>query len=133
VGNRNEPKPVQKGGPPLLIGAWGKRTLRVVAEHADVWNMPGPPHNTPKEIAERGQVLDEACHALGRDPATIVRSTQIIIQGDDAAEARAVIGELAAAGVSHIVIASRGLYRPDGVRWLVEEVVKPAKEEFGAA
>jgi alkanesulfonate monooxygenase SsuD/methylene tetrahydromethanopterin reductase-like flavin-dependent oxidoreductase (luciferase family) len=94
--------------------------------------MPGPPHSTPTEIAERSRVLDDACLALGRDPATIVRSTQMIVQGDDAAEARALIGELAAAGVTHIVIASRGLYGADGVRWLVEEVVKPAKEEFGA-
>jgi alkanesulfonate monooxygenase SsuD/methylene tetrahydromethanopterin reductase-like flavin-dependent oxidoreductase (luciferase family) len=132
VGNRNEPKPLQKGGPPLLIGAWGTRSLRVVAEHADVWNMPGPPHNTPAHLAERGRALDDYCVALGRDPATIVRSTQVIVQGDDAAEARALIGEVAAAGVSHVVIASRGLYAPGGVRWLVEEVIKPAKEEFSA-
>lgn len=36
TGNRNSPKPVQPAGPPLLIGAWGERALRVVAEHADI-------------------------------------------------------------------------------------------------
>jgi alkanesulfonate monooxygenase SsuD/methylene tetrahydromethanopterin reductase-like flavin-dependent oxidoreductase (luciferase family) len=36
TGTRNRPKPVQPGGPPLLIGAWGSRALRVVAEQADI-------------------------------------------------------------------------------------------------
>src|ERR1035438_5636700 len=36
-----EPKPVQRPGPPMLIGASGERTaLRVVAEYADIWNCP---------------------------------------------------------------------------------------------
>jgi alkanesulfonate monooxygenase SsuD/methylene tetrahydromethanopterin reductase-like flavin-dependent oxidoreductase (luciferase family) len=132
AGNRNEPKPVQKGGPPLLIGGWGPRTLRVVAEHADVWNMPGPPHNTAADIAERGRVLDAHCAAVGRDPATIVRSTQMVLAGDDAATGRAAIRELVAAGVSHVVLASRRQYEAGGVRWLVEEVIRPMREEFGA-
>lgn len=40
--NQNEPKPVQRPGPPLLIGGWGTKTLRLVAEQADIWNIPGP-------------------------------------------------------------------------------------------
>jgi alkanesulfonate monooxygenase SsuD/methylene tetrahydromethanopterin reductase-like flavin-dependent oxidoreductase (luciferase family) len=132
IGNRNEPKPVQRGGPPLLIGGWGTRTLRVVAEHADVWNMPGPPHNTPAAIAERARVLDGHCAALGRDPAAIVRSTQMVLAGDDADGARAAIRELVAAGVSHFVLASRRQYEGGGVRWLVQEVVRPILDEFGA-
>ncbi|MET9382086.1 LLM class flavin-dependent oxidoreductase [Streptomyces sp. NPDC002928] len=41
-GNRNEPKPIQRPGPPLLVGGWGTRTLRLAAEQADIWNIPGP-------------------------------------------------------------------------------------------
>jgi alkanesulfonate monooxygenase SsuD/methylene tetrahydromethanopterin reductase-like flavin-dependent oxidoreductase (luciferase family) len=78
-GNRNEPKPVQQPGPPLLIGGWGTRTLRLIAVHADIWNIPGPPHNTLDYITQRSRVLDAHCMAVGRDPQTITRSVQYIV------------------------------------------------------
>ncbi|CAA9553692.1 MAG: POSSIBLE OXIDOREDUCTASE, partial [uncultured Thermomicrobiales bacterium] len=60
------PKPV-RGRLPLVIGTSGPKMLRLVARHADVWNMVG----SPEEIAERGKLLLEACAAVGRDPAAI--------------------------------------------------------------
>ncbi|MFV0308957.1 MAG: LLM class flavin-dependent oxidoreductase [Desertimonas sp.] len=75
-----EPKPVQDPLP-ILIGGKGDRMMGVVARYADEWNM----WSLAAEFAERGRALDAACERLGRDPATIARSTQALwFFGDDA-------------------------------------------------
>lgn len=67
---RLNPPPVRRM--PLLIGGSGpKRTLRLVARHADIWHGIGP----PEELATRTAVLDEWCATEGRDPGEIERST----------------------------------------------------------
>lgn len=82
-----EPKPVQDPLP-LLIGGKGDRMLRIVARHADEWNH----WSLPATYAERAAALDAACEAIGRDPATIARSTQaLILLTDDEALARRVV------------------------------------------
>ncbi len=69
-GLRNRPAPVQKPRPPFLLGAFGPRMLRIVAQHAQTWNAFG----TPQEMRERNQMLDEYCAEIGRDPETLDRS-----------------------------------------------------------
>jgi len=69
-----EPKPLQPRLP-LLIGGKGDRMLRLVARHADQWNM----WAMPTVFSERSAVLDQSCEAIGRDPATIRRSTQALV------------------------------------------------------
>jgi alkanesulfonate monooxygenase SsuD/methylene tetrahydromethanopterin reductase-like flavin-dependent oxidoreductase (luciferase family) len=128
VGNRNSPKPVQPAGPPLLIGAWGERALRVVAEHADIWNIPGPPHNSVEALAERSRLLDRYCEEIGRDPGEVERSVQLIVADDGAAEARETIAALARIGFGHVVVGARRQYQADGMKWMLEEVVRPACE-----
>lgn len=130
--NRNEPKPVQPSGPPLLIGGWGNRTLRLVAEHADIWNVPGPPHNQVDYIVERARVLDEHCAAIGRDPSEISRSVQVVMSYDDIEASRRTVLELVRAGLDHIVLSLPRGY-PQGVaRWLTDEVIKPVRAELAA-
>jgi F420-dependent oxidoreductase-like protein len=78
------PKPVQKPHPPIWIGGSGERkTLRVVAEHADVWGGGGD----PDEAARLSGVLDRHCADVGRDPAEIRRSMQLRFGNDDDDEA----------------------------------------------
>ena len=79
----SNPKPVQRPYPPFWIGGRGERkTLRVIARHADVWNAPG---GEPDEVARLAGVLDAHCADVGRDPAEIRRSVQVRYRGDDEA------------------------------------------------
>lgn len=78
-----EPKPLQ-APLPILVGGKGDRMLGLVARHADEWNM----WSTPALVAERGAVLDRRCESIGRDPASITRSTQaLLFLTDDEAKA----------------------------------------------
>ncbi|MFI5880062.1 LLM class flavin-dependent oxidoreductase [Streptomyces sp. NPDC051554] len=122
-GTRNEPKPVQRPGPPLLIGGWGTRLLRLVAEHADIWNVPGPPHNTVEYVAERARVLDAHCAELGRDPGEITRSVQVLVSYDDPAATRETVGRLIDAGMNHIVLSLPRPYPRGVARWLADEII----------
>jgi F420-dependent oxidoreductase-like protein len=67
----NVPKPVQAGGPPVLIGGSGEtKTLRMVAQYADACNVFGE----PSVVRHLMGVLDAHCERLGRDPKTICRT-----------------------------------------------------------
>ena len=64
TGARCEPKPVQERLPIWVGGGGEKRTLRIVAEHADAWNVP---FVTPEDFAHKREVLAQHCEAVGRD------------------------------------------------------------------
>ncbi|TCO40144.1 alkanesulfonate monooxygenase SsuD/methylene tetrahydromethanopterin reductase-like flavin-dependent oxidoreductase (luciferase family) [Kribbella antiqua] len=126
--NRNEPKPIQRPGPPLLIGGFGDRMLRLIAEHADIWNVPGPPHNDFGFLAERSRRLDAECARIDRDPHDLTRSLQLIVQYDDPAASRSVVRRSIDLGFNHIVLALPRPYPDHPARWLRDEIVKPVLE-----
>ncbi len=120
-----EPKPVQKPYPPIVIGGGGEQlTLRIVAEYAAIWNMPGGPIDV---FQHKSQVLDTHCAAIGRDPSTIARSVQLAINGDDLGETRATTQSFIDAGATHIILNIRTPYPQGIVRRLVTEVIEPLK------
>lgn len=72
----NLPVPTTPGGPPIVVGGSGERTLDLAARFASIWNLP------TYALAEAGQAmerLDRACEQVGRDPATLVRSTESVL------------------------------------------------------
>src|SRR6266478_7805265 len=71
-----DPKPVQTPQTELMIGGGGERvTLRIVAKHADHWNIWGG----PGVLARKGKILDDHCSTLGRDPKTLKRSANMAL------------------------------------------------------
>jgi len=67
----NVPRPIQPGGPPIMVGGGGEqRTLKIVARHADIANWFGP----VAVLQHKDEVLLRHCEAEGRDPATILRT-----------------------------------------------------------
>jgi len=77
-----EPKPIQKPYPHVVVGGGGeKRTLRVVAKHADEWNGEVGPDGMKHKI----EVLHEHCRAIGRNPAEIEISVLLRSEAEAAA------------------------------------------------
>lgn len=68
----NYPKPVQKPHPPIWIGGLGRKLLKVVAKHADVYNA--DIFTSPTECGRRISILTEFCRDVGRDPEEIEKT-----------------------------------------------------------
>lgn len=89
---------------PIMIGGGGEQvTLRLVAEHAQMWNVLG----SPERFAHKNAVLDEWCAKLDRDPAEIDRSVLINVDAIDDVEA------YLEAGATHVIL---GLNEPFDVK-----------------
>ena len=92
--------PQPKGRLPILIGGSGEKlTLRIVAEHADIWHgfASKTDTRTPAQtVAHKNAVLDEWCAKLGRDPRSIQRSIGVDEGSIDLAD------EIHAAGADEI-------------------------------
>jgi probable F420-dependent oxidoreductase len=71
LGNLNPPPPRKM---PILIGGGGEKvTLRIVAEHAHIWNGFG----NPEQAGRKSRILDDWCERVRRDPKEIERSINI--------------------------------------------------------
>jgi probable F420-dependent oxidoreductase len=97
---------------PVLIGGGGeKKTLRIVAEHADVWHSFGD----LETLTRKSAILDEHGTAVGRDTAALVeRSVGVSAAPED------VVAPLVAAGVSLFTV---GVSGPDYDLSLVQKWV----------
>ena len=66
----NVPRPIQPGGPKILIGGGGeRRTLRLLAEHGDIGHWFG---GNLEDLKRKKQVFEEHCAAVNRDPSEVL-------------------------------------------------------------
>jgi len=105
------PKPVQQPYPPIMIGGRTTATLRVVAEHADLWNIPG---SNLADAIQRSALLDRLCAEIGRNPASIIRSIHLRVSYEQIDATRTAIAQAIDAGFQHIVLGLPAPY-PDSV------------------
>jgi len=117
------PKPIQRPHPPILIGGRTAAMLRVVAEHADVWNLPG---GAIDDIVNRSALLDRYCAEIGRDPASITRSIHVPVSYERPSDTRDAICEAIDAGFSHVVLGLAAPYPADAARWVTDELITAA-------
>jgi probable F420-dependent oxidoreductase len=88
-------KPGPVGTMPILIGGGGEKvTLRLVAEHAQMWNALG----SADEYAHKSKVLDEWCRKIDRDPREIERTANVNVSSASD------VKEWLDAGLQHFVL-----------------------------
>ena len=114
------PKPVQRPGPPIVIGGRAIATLRVVAAHADVWNIPG---GDIADAIHRGAMLDRFCAEIGRDPAVVTRSIFLPVSLDRPQSTRDAIEESLEARFPHIVLGLPAPYAEGIVERVAQDII----------
>jgi F420-dependent oxidoreductase-like protein len=89
----NVPRPIEPGGPPIMVGGGGEqRTLRIAAKYADMthWFPLGM-----EALKRKDELLTRYCEEIGRDPSTIQRTmaTPVVVMATEA-EASAALERL---------------------------------------
>ena len=120
TGAFGNPKPVQRPHPPILIGGRSSGTLQVVAQHADLWNIPG---GDIDDVVRRSALLDRYCADIGRDPATITRSIHLPVSYTRPGATKDAIAEAVDAGFGHIVLGLPDPYPAHVARWVADELI----------
>ncbi|CAM3812353.1 LLM class flavin-dependent oxidoreductase [Kibdelosporangium persicum] len=123
TGAFGNPKPVQRPHPPIVIGGRSSATLRVVAEHADVWNIPG---GDIEDVIGRSALLDRYCAQIGRDPASITRSIYLPVSYDQPGTTRDAIREATGAGFRHVVLGLPAPYPTGVAQWVADQILADA-------
>lgn len=101
--------PAPAGDLPILIGGGGEKiTLKLVAEHAAMWNGFGP----PETFARKCEILDRHCADIGRDPGEIER-TALTAPDDD-------IDAWLEAGATHLIVGIQTPFDLEPVQRLLE-------------
>lgn len=90
----NVPRPIQKGGPRILVGGGGeRRTLRILAKHGDIGDWFG--NANVDDLKRKREVLLRHCDEVGRDPSEIrVILGMFLVLVENEKEAKAVLDRI---------------------------------------
>jgi F420-dependent oxidoreductase-like protein len=89
----NVPRPIQPGGPKILIGGTGeRRTLRLLAEHGDIGHWFAA---SLDELKRKKQIFEEHCAAVNRDPAEVMLTLGVtLVLAENEKDAKAILDSL---------------------------------------
>ena len=75
------PRGPRPGGPPIMVGSRGPRMLRLTLPTVPIWNgwLCDATNSYPEAYPALVEPVDEACRAVGRDPATVERTVSISV------------------------------------------------------
>jgi F420-dependent oxidoreductase-like protein len=123
---RNLPRPVQAGGPKIMIGGGGeKRTLRLVARYADQCNVTGDVSTLARKIG----VLRRHCAEVGRDPAEVGVTWMTPLILTTSSQNTAEVREMLAAAGSADEIAGFTVGQPHEIPGLVASHIEAGADE----
>jgi F420-dependent oxidoreductase-like protein len=123
---RNLPRPVQEGGPRIMIGGGGeKRTLRLVARYADQCNVTGD----VATLARKVEVLRRHCADVGRDPAEVGVTWMTPLILTTSSQNTAEVREMLAAAASPEETAGFTVGQPHEIPDLVAGHIKAGADE----
>jgi F420-dependent oxidoreductase-like protein len=123
---RNLPRPVQPGGPKIMIGGGGeKRTLRLVARYADMCNVTGDVSTLARKI----DVLRRHCAEVGRDPAEVRVTWMTPLILTTSSQNTAEVHEMLAAAASPAEIAGFTVGQPHEIPDLVAGHIDAGADE----
>ena len=89
----NVPRPVQPGGPKILIGGTGeRRTLRLLAQHGDIGHWFAA---SIDELKRKKQIFEEHCAAVKRDPSEVLLTLGVtLVLAENEKDAKAILASL---------------------------------------
>lgn len=75
------PKPAQPGGPPVMIGSYGEKMLRLTLPDVEMWNAWSQDYgNTREGLQTLLHRVDGICENVGRDPSTLVKTIAPLVR-----------------------------------------------------
>jgi F420-dependent oxidoreductase-like protein len=89
----NVPRPIQPGGPKILIGGGGeRRTLRLLAEHGDIGHWFG---GNLEDLKRKKKVFEEHSAAVNRDPSEVLLTVGLtLVLAENEKDAKALMDGL---------------------------------------
>jgi F420-dependent oxidoreductase-like protein len=89
----NVPRPVQPGGPKILVGGGGEqRTLRILAKHGDIGHWFG---GNLEDLKRKKQVFERHCEAVNRDASEVLLTVGLtLVLAENAKDSAALMAGL---------------------------------------